>query len=319
MVKLFDNIPVVDLSMMDGDENSKKEFAKLVGEAYENFGFASVINHGLSDDMQAKLYDLWKKFYASDMQEKLKLALPDNQFQRGYTPPQSEQAVGHDVPDEKEFYHVGQPDDVIDAGGYNYLRNVWPEDMPELKELSMQAFKILEQAAAKMLRGIAIYLDLDEDYFQDKVIGGNSVLRPIHYYPVDPETVDEDAMRAAEHGDINFITLLMGASAGGLQVLRADGKWIDVTVVPDALVCNVGDMLDRLTNHKLKSTLHRVIMPPKEEMNKPRYSMPFFMHAKSDVSLKCLPNCVDVDNPKRYEDTTVGEFLTERLAQIMKK
>ncbi len=319
MVKLYEEIPVVDLSLMDGSELDKREFALQVGEAYENFGFVAILNHGLSADMQDALYEKWQRFFGLSMQEKMQLALPEIQFQRGYTPPQSEQALGHDVPDEKEFFHVGQPSSVIEAHNLPYEKNVWPAAMPELKDISLEAFQILEQTGAKMLRGIALHLGLDEYYFDEKVIGGRSILRPIHYYPVDPDKVGENATRAAEHGDINFVTLLMGASAAGLQVLRADKKWIDITVVPDALVCNVGDMLDRLTNHRLKSTIHRVIMPPKDQMHKPRFSMPFFMHAKSDVNLACLDNCVSEAYPKLYEDTTVGEFLIERLNQIIKK
>jgi isopenicillin N synthase-like dioxygenase len=158
---------------------------------------------------------------------------------------------------------------------------------------------------------------LDENYFDDKASKGNSILRAIHYYPIEnPEEVPEDAVRAAEHGDINLITLLMGASADGLQVLRRDGKWIPITALPEQIVVNVGDMLDRLTNHKLKSTIHRVVNPPKEKMNTSRYSIPFFMHPRSEIDLACLESCIDAENPKKYPDITAGDFLQERLAEI---
>jgi isopenicillin N synthase-like dioxygenase len=168
-----------------------------------------------------------------------------------------------------------------------------------------------------MLRALAIYLDLPESYFDAKVKNGNSILRPIHYFPIeDPTSVPADAVRAAEHGDINLITLLMGASADGLQVLRRDGKWIPITALPDQLVVNVGDMLERHTNKKLKSTIHRVVNPPVHLMNTPRYSIPYFMHPRSEMSLTALPTCVDEDNPKLWDDITAGEFLSQRLMEI---
>ena len=168
-----------------------------------------------------------------------------------------------------------------------------------------------------MLRAIALYLELPENYFDDKVEQGNSILRPIHYFPIEnPETIPDDAVRAAEHGDINLITLLMGASADGLQVLRRDGKWIPITALPDQIVVNVGDMLERHTNKKLKSTIHRVVNPPRELMHTSRFSIPFFMHPVSEMDLTCLDNCVDEENPKQFEDTTAGEFLDERLREI---
>lgn len=168
-----------------------------------------------------------------------------------------------------------------------------------------------------MLRAIALYLNLPEDYFDPRVRHGNSILRPIHYYPIEnPDSVPADAVRAAEHGDINLITLLMGASADGLQVLRRDGKWIPITALPDQLVVNVGDMLERHTNKKLKSTIHRVVNPPREKMNTPRYSIPFFMHPRSEMDLTCLPGCIDAEHPKLFEDITAGAFLDQRLAEI---
>ncbi len=162
-----------------------------------------------------------------------------------------------------------------------------------------------------------MFLNQPENYFDDKVEKGNSILRPIHYYPIEnPDSIPPDAVRAAEHGDINLITLLMGASAEGLQVLRRDGKWIPITALPEQIVVNVGDMLERLTNGVLKSTIHRVVNPPKEKMHHSRYSIPFFMHPRSDMDLSCLDTCIDLKNPKKYEDITAGEFLDQRLREI---
>jgi isopenicillin N synthase-like dioxygenase len=175
----------------------------------------------------------------------------------------------------------------------------------------------LESTGVQMLRAIALYLELPENFFDGKVRHGNSILRPIHYYPIEnPEDVPADAVRAAEHGDINLITLLMGASADGLQVLRRDGQWVPITALPEQLVVNVGDMLERLTNKKLKSTIHRVVNPPRAMMNKPRYSIPFFMHPRSEMSLDALPSCVDAAHPRQWNAITAGDFLRERLKEI---
>ena len=165
-----------------------------------------------------------------------------------------------------------------------------------------------------ILRALAIYIGVDENYFDKWASNGNSILRPIHYPPIQEEP--KGAVRAGAHGDINLITLLMGASTGGLQVLRKDGEWIDAIPQEDELVINVGDMLERHTNNKLRSTIHRVINPPKEEWDKPRYSIPFFMHPRSEMPLNCMPECIDEEHPKAYPDITAGEFLNQRLKEI---
>jgi isopenicillin N synthase-like dioxygenase len=245
---------------------------------------------------------------------------PEIGFQRGYTGKGKEHAKGRNTGDLKEFFHVGQELQEIpesDPIKSEYPANVWPKEVPEFKDAAIEAFQTLEKAGKAMLRAIAISLDLEEGYFEDKVAYGNSILRQIHYFPIEnPEEVPEDAVRAAEHGDINLITLLMGASADGLQVLRKDGKWIPITALPDQLVVNVGDMLERLTNKKLKSTIHRVVNPPRELMNTSRFSIPFFMHPRSEMDLTCLDSCISKENPKQFEDATAGEFLDERLREL---
>ncbi|KAJ1444197.1 hypothetical protein B484DRAFT_321051, partial [Ochromonadaceae sp. CCMP2298] len=187
----------------------------------------------------------------------------------------------------------------------------------DLKKYTSEAFDTLLESGIHMLRAIALFLELPENYFDDKVRQGNSILRPIHYFPIeDPDSLPPDAVRAAEHGDINLITLLMGASADGLQVLRRDGKWIPITALPDQIVVNVGDMLERHSNSKLKSTIHRVVNPPRELMHTSRFSIPFFLHPVSEMDLTCLENCVDKEHPKSFEDISAGEFLDQRLQEI---
>jgi len=316
--KLYDAIPSLDLAdFTGGDPEKKKKFVESLGAAYNSIGFVAIRNHYLTDELSARLYASIKKFYASPDAVKQKYEIPGLAGQRGYIGKGKEHAKGRNTGDLKEFYHVGQ--EVLDNDPIKaeYPDNVWPEEQPEFKEIALDVYKRLEKTGVQMLRAIALYLNLPENYFDAKVKHGNSILRPIHYFPIeDPDSVPEDAVRAAEHGDINLITLLMGASADGLQVLRRDGKWIPITALPEQLVVNVGDMLERLTNKKLKSTIHRVVNPPRHLMNTPRYSIPFFMHPRSEMDLTALSSCVDAEHPKLWDDTTAGAFLNQRLKEI---
>lgn len=318
---LLDEIPSLDLAdFTSGDSAKRQKFVQDLGNAYNQIGFVAIKNHGLSDDLTDKLYKSVQEFFALDDEAKRKYEIPGLAGQRGYTGKGKEHAKGRSTGDLKEFWHFGQERSQIPDSDHiknEYPDNVYISEFPEFNELGMKAFHILENAGKQMLKALAIYLNLDEDYFEDKVLYGNSILRAIHYYPIpDPASVPEDAVRAAAHGDINLITLLMGASAEGLQVLRRDGVWIPITALPDQIVVNVGDMLDRLTNHKLKSTIHRVVNPPREKMHLPRYSIPFFMHPRSEMDLTCLESCVDAAHPKLYTDTTAGAFLDERLLEL---
>lgn len=314
---LYDEIPSLDLSLFYGqDREAKKDFVAGLGSAFRNIGFVAVRNHFLSHEQQAKLYTAVKELFALPDAVKQKYELHGAAGQRGYIGKGKEHAKGRNTGDLKEFFHIGQElDSELLAAGYP--ANVWPEEVPGLKPAGLEAYLALERTGMLILRAIALYLGLPEDYFDDKVRQGNSILRPIHYYPIDDRgAVPPDAVRAAEHGDINLITLLMGASAEGLQVLRRDGRWIPITALPDQLVVNAGDMLERLTNRKLISTIHRVVNPPVQQMHTPRYSIPFFMHPRPDMSLAALPSTVTTENPKQWEDITAGEFLDQRLAEI---
>jgi len=318
---LFDEIPSLDLAdFTSGTPDQKTAFVKKLGDAYENIGFVAIKNHGLSKDLQDRLYQSIKDFFSLSDEVKKHYEKPEIGYQRGYTGKGKEHAKGRNTGDLKEFYHVGQelkfiPDsDPVKA---EYPENLWPAEIQQFQQDATEAYQTLENAGKAMLQAIALNLKLPEDYFEDKVLHGNSILRQIHYFPIDnPDEVPADAVRAAEHGDINLITLLMGASADGLQVLRKDGKWIPITALPDQLVVNVGDMLERLTNGKLKSTIHRVVNPPREKMGTSRYSIPFFMHPRSEMDLTCLPSCIDENHPKQFTDMTAGEFLDERLREL---
>ncbi|MEJ7643385.1 MAG: 2-oxoglutarate and iron-dependent oxygenase domain-containing protein [Chryseolinea sp.] len=315
---LYDEIPSLDLADFYGnDPEKKKKFVAALGAAYHSIGFVAIKNHFLSPSQQKNLYTAIKQYFSLSDDVKKKYERTDLAGQRGYTGKGKEHAKGRNTGDLKEFYHVGQELDSSQLESEGYPANIWPEEVSGFKDASIQVYQALEKTGTYMLRAIALYLGLDEDYFDGKIKNGNSILRPIHYFPIEnPTAVPEDAVRAAEHGDINLITLLMGASADGLQVLRRDGKWIPITALPDQLVVNVGDMLERLTNKKLKSTMHRVVNPPREAMNVARFSIPFFMHPRSEMSLAALPECIDTENAKEWDDITAGEFLDQRLREI---
>ena len=315
---LYDEIPSLDLEKFyGGDPREKDAFVSNLGTAYHNIGFVAIRNHFLNDSLQEELYEAVRRFFALPDAVKCRYERAGLAGQRGYIGKGKEHAKGRNTGDLKEFFHIGQELSPVQLEKEGYPANIWPEEVPELRNVALKAYKALEKTGTFVLRAIALYLHLPETYFDGKIQNGNSILRPIHYYPIEnPESVPADAVRAAEHGDINLITLLMGASADGLQVLRHDGKWIPITALPNQLVVNVGDMLERLTNGKLKSTIHRVVNPPPDRMNAPRYSIPFFMHPRSETSLAALKECVDPDHPKKWDDITAGEFLNQRLAEI---
>ena len=310
--ELYDEIPSLDLAQFTtGNADQKAHFVQDLGRAFNQIGFVAIRNHGLTDELTKRLYDSAQAFFSAPDAVKQQYERPELNGQRGYIGKGKETAKGFKVADLKEFYHIGQPEPIGDMPG-----NVLPTEYPAFSEAALTAYKTLENAGKMLLRAIALYLELPETYFDDKVKNGDSILRALHYFPLDPTTTPDGAVRAAPHGDINLITLLMGASADGLEVLRRDGKWIGITALPDQVVVNVGDMLDRLTNHKLKSTIHQVVNPSREKMNQSRYSIPFFMHPRADMNLSCLDSCVDQQHPKLYVDMTAGEFLNERLMEL---
>lgn len=311
----MNNIPSVDLAdFISGDPDRKQKFVDEIGKAYEEIGFVSLKNHFLSDALVENLYKEVKAFFALPLGAKKKYEIEGLGGQRGYVSFGKEHAKGKKEGDLKEFWHFGQ-EPASDANlPDSYPDNVTVTEIPNFNATGMEAYRMLEKTGVYVLRALALYIGLDEYYFDYWVTNGNSILRPIHYPPITEEP--KGAVRAGAHGDINLITLLMGASSGGLQVLRNDGQWIDAIPEEDELVINVGDMLERHTNNKLRSTIHRVVNPPKEQWGTPRYSIPFFMHPRSDMKLNCLPECVDAEHPKAFDDITAGDFLHQRLVEI---
>ncbi|MFN4763985.1 isopenicillin N synthase family dioxygenase [Gillisia sp. Q332] len=311
----MNNIPSVDLSdFLSDDPKRKKKFVNEIGKAYEEIGFVSLKNHFLSDQLVEELYKEVKAFFELPLEIKRKYEIEGLGGQRGYISFGKEHAKGKKEGDLKEFWHFGQKPTADAELIEEYPKNVQVEELKDFNHTGMEAYRMLEKTGIYVLRALALYIGLDEHYFNHWASNGNSILRPIHYPPIKEEP--QGAERAGAHGDINLITLLMGASTGGLQVLRKDGQWIDAIPKDDELVINVGDMLERLTNNKLRSTIHKVINPPKEDWDKPRYSIPFFMHPRSEMPLNCLEECISEENPKHYEDITAGEFLHQRLVEI---
>lgn len=311
-------IAVVDYhDYTSGDPEKRENFIQEFGDSFSNMGFAIVRNHGVSEELKSKLFEVSKAFFALSDEVKKSYEDEANHGQRGYISKNKESAKGKDVPDLKEFYHIGQTVTDGDPIKSEYPDNIWPDAINDFEQVGQEVFETFENTGRNLLRATALYLNLPENYFDDKIHNGNSILRLLHYYPVqDKSQIPEGAVRAAAHGDINLITLLMGGSAEGLQAQSLDGQWIPVSPADDEIVVNIGDMLARLTNNRFRSTQHQVITPNEESWTKPRYSTPFFLHPRSDMDLTCLESCVNNENPKQYADMTAGEFLTERLIEL---
>jgi len=308
-------IPVVDLSdFTSGDPKLKESFVQQLGKAYEDVGFVAVKNHGIPADLIADLYKYVQQFFSLPSDKKRAYEIPELAGQRGYTSFGKEHAKGSEAPDLKEFFQYGQTVPENHPLKPEYPDNVSVAEVEGFNETLFKAYRAFERSGKSLLQAIALYLGLDENYFDDFVEEGNSIVRAIHYPPITVEP--KSAIRAEQHEDINLITLLVGASAGGLEILTKQNEWVGVTSLPDQIVVNVGDMLQRLTNNKLKSTTHRVVNPPRELWHTSRFSIPFFLHPKSAMDLSALQECVDENHPKVYEDITAGEYLDERLREI---
>lgn len=308
-------IPIVDLSVYrSGNEEEKKAFVKQLGDAFHYVGFVGVTNHGIPKKLIDDFYNAAEKFFSLPEETKLNYQIEGMAGQRGYTAFGREHAKQSEVPDLKEFYQIGQEVPAGHPEKDQYPDNVPVGECPEFLDLGKQLYREFEKAGGYLLRAIAEHLDLPVGYFDEKIMHGSSILRAIHYPPILREP--KSAIRAEQHEDINLITLLVGASAGGLQLLNMENEWLDIVPEEDEIVVNVGDMLQRLTNNYLKSTTHRVVNPPRESWHIPRLSIPFFLHPVSGMDLTCLPHLVDEEHPLAYEPITAGEYLDERLREI---
>ncbi|MDA9203504.1 isopenicillin N synthase family oxygenase [Flavobacteriaceae bacterium] len=311
----MNKIPSLDLrDFLSEDPHRKAEFIQLIGKAFQEIGFCAVKGHLLSDNLVERLYKQIKLFFDLPDEVKTKYEFPEYSGQRGYVSFGKESAKGSKHGDLKEYWHFGQYIEEEEKGNYNYFPNINVDELPEFNKVGKEVYTSLENTAKHILRALALYLNIEENYFDQYIKNGNSILRPIHYPPIldDPK----EAVRASAHGDINLITLLMGAHGKGLQVQHSNGEWIDAMAGKDELMINIGDMLSRHTNNLLKSTVHRVVNPDRELIKKSRYSIPFFMHPVSEMKLNVLESCINEDNPKSFDDITAGDFLNERLVEL---
>lgn len=305
-------IPTLDIRRYDTE---REAFVAELGAAYREWGFCGIRGHGIADGLIDGAYDAFQRFFALPDDTKMKYHVPGGGGARGYTPFGVETAKDSQHPDLKEFWHIGREIDRTHRYAQVMPLNVWPAEVPGVRACGYGLFEALDDLGARVLRALALHIGLPEHYFDDKTDRGNSILRPIHYPPI--VSPDVPNVRAGEHEDINFITLLVGASAEGLQVLSRKGEWIAYTSAPDTIVVNIGDMLQRLSNHVYPSTTHRVVNPAGDKARQPRYSIPFFLHPNPDFEIRTLPQCIDAQHPDRYPDPiTANDYLMQRLREI---
>ncbi len=303
------SVPLVSMRDLSPDA-----FASAFGDSFARYGFAMVADHGIDDALIERAWALTAAFFALPEAQKRRLLVPGIAGARGYTPFGTEIAKGAKHVDLKEFFHVGRD---LPAGhplAAQQPNNVWPDAPDGFRETLSAMFAELDRVGTTLLSAIARYLGLQPDWFDSTIKDGNSVLRLLHYPPVEGSP---DGIRAEAHEDINTITLLLGAEEAGLEILEPDGSWLPVAPPRGALAVNVGDMLQRLTNHRLPSTTHRVRNPDAGRAAHSRYSMPYFLHFRSDFLIETLPDCVDADHPDRYPTPiTADDYLQERLREI---
>ncbi|OHE85580.1 MAG: flavonol synthase [Lysobacterales bacterium RIFOXYD1_FULL_69_11] len=316
----MNTIPTLDIRRFTHPSSpaDRDAFVQELGTAYREWGFAGIRGHGIDDARIAASYDVFKRFFALPEDTKRKYHVPGSGGARGYTPFGVETAKGAKHHDLKEFWHIGR--EIPRDSKYADVMppNLWPEEVDGFREHGYGLYESLDALGSQVLSALALHIGLPADYFADKTDSGNSILRPIHYPPITSDDIPNE--RAGAHEDINLITLLVGASAEGLEVRSRKGDWVPFTADADTIVVNIGDMLQRLTNHVYPSTTHRVVNPPGEKARQPRYSTPFFLHPNPDFVIDVLPSTVTADNPSRYpEPITAQGYLEERLREIKLK
>ena len=305
-------IPTLDIRRFDSD---RQVFVAEIGAAYRQWGFCGIRGHGIAQSTIDDAYRAFKAFFDLPEAVKKQYHVAGSGGARGYTPFGIETAKDSRYPDLKEFWHVGREIPRDSKYAEVMPENLWPSEVDGFRDAAYGLYQALDHLGSRVLSALALHIDLAENFFADKTNFGNSILRPIHYPPITAPDIPN--VRAGAHEDINLITLLVGASAAGLEVLSRKGEWVPFTASEDTIVVNIGDMLQRLTNHVYPSTTHRVVNPPGEEARKPRYSTPFFLHPNPDFMIETLPSCISAENPNRYPTPISShEYLLERLREI---
>ena len=313
-------IPTLDIGRFSdaSSQRARDAFVAELGAAYRQWGFAGIRGHAIDPSLIAEAYAVFARFFALPEEVKRRYHVPGGGGARGYTPFGVETAKGARYSDLKEFWHIGREIPRDSQYAADMPPNLWPAEVPEFREIGYALYTALDALGSRVLSALALHIELPEHFFADKTDYGNSILRPIHYPPI--TTDDVPNVRAGAHEDINLITLLVGASAAGLEVQSRQGGWVPFTADADTIVVNIGDMLQRLTNHVYPSTTHRVVNPPGALARQPRYSTPFFLHPNPDFLIDVLPTCISAENPKRYpEPITAQGYLEERLREIKLK
>lgn len=308
-------IPVVDLTdYLSDDKNRQKKFVEKVGSALRDVGFFALTNHGLSEELVNKSYSVSEKFFDLEESSKIKYENLEIKGQRGYTSFGREHAKDHDAPDLKEFWHVGQEFSSELEVVEGYPENIWPSEVEDFEPAMKTVYKQLEACSLKILEACSLFIDEDKNLISDTAVNGNTILRLIHYPPI-PEDVNPSSVRAAAHEDINLITLLIDATSSGLELLDRNGEWVPVVTPKGCIIVDSGDMLQNLSNGYYKATTHRVVNP--DDSRNRRFSMPFFVHARSEVSLNPLSSCIErTGGEQKFANITAGEYLHKRLKEI---
>jgi isopenicillin N synthase-like dioxygenase len=307
---------VPELNHIDLIKGTNLEKQRFIDDFYNGlveYGFIVLNPYDFSFDLIDKAYDKYKEFFALPLDTKMKYSGNSN-GQRGYVPRLVEHAKNSKHPDLKEFWHIGREldDNSPYKNTFDYPDNVWPEDeIKDFKKVGLAVYNQLDKVATSLFHSLAQSLDVPQRYFEEMTHQGNSILRTIHYPPL-KEFTEQDSIRAGAHEDINLITLLVGATDGGLELLDRDGQWLSVPSLPNQIVVDSGDMLSRITNNVIPATTHRVINP--DHSTSERYSMPFFCHPHANAELNCIPSCIG--SGKKYPDILAKDFLTQRLIEI---
>ncbi|MBX7102140.1 MAG: isopenicillin N synthase family oxygenase [Myxococcaceae bacterium] len=311
-------MPIPLLSLHDHTHGTAKErarFAAAFGKGLEEFGFVSIRDHGVPDPLIRKTYALAERFFALPREAKDRTEVPGGGGQRGYTAFGKEHAKNRKVGDLKEFFHVGRELPQGHPRAASYGGNRWPTELPEFAPAALELFGALDRCAAQLLEALAESFGAPREVFSEMARDGNSILRIIHYPPL-KDLFIPGAVRAAEHEDINLITLLCEGTSSGLEILTRDQQWIAVDTLKGQIVVDSGDMLSRICNEVIPSTTHRVVNPRTPAEDTVRYSMPFFVHPWPGAVLSCLPQCESKERPRKYPDITADDFLTQRLREI---
>ena len=306
-------IPVVDLRHFHAGTPSQREaFVRALGESLEEYGFVAVEGHGIPRDLIYENYSNFQRFFEMPEAIKKRYEDPATGRQRGYTSFGVEHAKDSKKADLKEFFHLGRELPEGHPLRDRIVKNLWPEEMPALKHKGLKLFDAMDACAMQLLEAISIYLDLEPDYFPKMATDGSNIIRVIRY-PVCEGFDEPGVMRAAQHEDINLMTILPEATESGLELLRRDGEWMPVHAIEGQIIVDTGDMMARVTDGKMPATTHRVVNPSGPPT--PRYSMPFFIHPHPDADLEVLESCYEGEEPP-YPTINADEFLMQRLEEI---